>query len=355
LLVVCTSSSLTLLGVLTKQTTPAATSARAPPRRALALKIIETGIHVMTNGIEMTSVVGSSASGRIFMCGVEDGALYELVYQAKEGWLSGRAWLVNHSRVSFLWSILFSPFDDNIISLALDESRGFLYALTGYNTIILFHLPKGARTSAIDRVAQAFNLIKHCRQLCSASAAFLSGFQIVSIHPISATDPEDAHLVAVTSFGMRLYFAWDAEVPWRLPLVHVATPPWAVDASVERQDRRKSQGRPTVACVAYRAGLLAASLPSATVRASGEEDYLLCSARHPNLRGRDEVIKLRGRIWAAAPSKSAAQSSRTSQCEFGLRWKGLAGTTVEPPAEILVLTNENLYFVCSKAGAMSTG
>lgn len=44
----------------------------------------------------MTSVVGTP-DGRIFMCGQQDGNLYEMHYQAKDSWFGKRVQLVNHS------------------------------------------------------------------------------------------------------------------------------------------------------------------------------------------------------------------------------------------------------------------
>jgi len=46
--------------------------------------------------IEMTSIIGTQ-DGRIFMCGSQDGSLYELHYQETESWFGKRVQLVNHS------------------------------------------------------------------------------------------------------------------------------------------------------------------------------------------------------------------------------------------------------------------
>lgn len=44
----------------------------------------------------MSSVIGTP-DGRIFMCGSQDGNLYELHYQENESWFGKRVQLVNHS------------------------------------------------------------------------------------------------------------------------------------------------------------------------------------------------------------------------------------------------------------------
>jgi nuclear pore complex protein Nup155 len=59
------------------------------------VKMYATDMSVSTD-VEMTSVVGT-ADGRIFMCGSQDGCLYELHYQEKEGWFGKRVQLINHS------------------------------------------------------------------------------------------------------------------------------------------------------------------------------------------------------------------------------------------------------------------
>lgn len=87
LLVICTSNTVIVLGLGTEQ---------SPNSGRKELNIFATDLNVSSGGVEMTSVVGTS-SGRVFMCGVQDGALYELSYQAKEGWFSKKSVLINHS------------------------------------------------------------------------------------------------------------------------------------------------------------------------------------------------------------------------------------------------------------------
>ena len=46
--------------------------------------------------VEMVDVAGTN-DGRIFMAGSQDGHMYELHYQEKEGWFGKRVQLINHS------------------------------------------------------------------------------------------------------------------------------------------------------------------------------------------------------------------------------------------------------------------
>jgi nuclear pore complex protein Nup155 len=89
LLVICTPVSVLLLGV---QEVPGIGS---NGRQRKELKVYATGMSVPTD-VQMASVVGT-IDGRIFMCGTQDGNLYELHYQEREGWFGKRIQLINHS------------------------------------------------------------------------------------------------------------------------------------------------------------------------------------------------------------------------------------------------------------------
>jgi nuclear pore complex protein Nup155 len=89
LLVICTPVSVLLLGI---QQVPGTTSTG---RSKTDLKVYATGMSVPTE-VQMNSVAGT-ADGRIFLSGAQDGNLYELHYQEKEGWFGKRVQLINHS------------------------------------------------------------------------------------------------------------------------------------------------------------------------------------------------------------------------------------------------------------------
>jgi nuclear pore complex protein Nup155 len=88
-LVICTPVSVLLIGV----STLAATGQNGRPRKEI--QMYATDLSVQTD-VEMTSVVGTN-DGRIFMCGSQDGNLYELHYQETESWFGKRVQLINHS------------------------------------------------------------------------------------------------------------------------------------------------------------------------------------------------------------------------------------------------------------------
>lgn len=93
-LVVCTSSSVTLLGLaIDDQAASTAPSSSSSPAKGKQLKLFVTEMNVQTEGIQMSDICGTDA-GRIF-CKGNDGCLYEILYQASEGWFTNRCSLRN--------------------------------------------------------------------------------------------------------------------------------------------------------------------------------------------------------------------------------------------------------------------
>ena len=89
LLVLCTPISVLLIGVSVSPV------AGQNGRVHKEVKMYATDMSVSTD-VEMTSIAGTMG-GRIFMRGSQDGCLYELYYQEKEGWFGKRVQLVNNS------------------------------------------------------------------------------------------------------------------------------------------------------------------------------------------------------------------------------------------------------------------
>jgi nuclear pore complex protein Nup155 len=85
LLVICTPVTVLLLGV----------SFSGTSRQYEQIKLYATDLTLATE-VEMKSVIGTE-EGRIFMCGSQDGALYEFHYQENDSWFGKRTQLINHS------------------------------------------------------------------------------------------------------------------------------------------------------------------------------------------------------------------------------------------------------------------
>jgi nuclear pore complex protein Nup155 len=89
LLVICTPVSVILIGL------SSATTSAPNGRQRKEIKLFATDMSTPTD-VTMDSVIGTK-DGRVFMCGSQDGNLYELHYQEKEGWFGKKVQLVNHS------------------------------------------------------------------------------------------------------------------------------------------------------------------------------------------------------------------------------------------------------------------
>ncbi|TFL06773.1 nucleoporin [Pterulicium gracile] len=245
LLVICTPLSVLLLG-LSYTEVPMYENQR---RKQISLYATDMSI---ASDIEMGSVVGTQ-DGRIFMKGVSDGNLYELHYQQTESWFGKRVQLVNHS-ISGVSSLLprftSSSSDDHIVSLVSDTQRHIVYSLTSRNIINVYQ-PTSEKT--LSHVQTLSNILKTAQDRVPGSNALTpNNFTIISIHPIEPAESRSGHqLVAVTSQGVRLYFAQlAAPSPYQmstssgasLRLVHVRLPPTSLTHPEESVSLYRSAG-----------------------------------------------------------------------------------------------------------------
>ncbi|KAH9487013.1 putative nucleoporin [Psilocybe cubensis] len=231
LLVICTPISVLLIGVaLANQITPDGKSRRD-------IKLYATDLTISTD-IEMTSVAGSS-DGRIFMCGQQDGNLYELHYQQNESWFGKRIQLINHSvgrGHSLLPKFAAGSTDERIISVVSDVKRNCFYTLSATNVITMY-APAGDK--GISRIQTLPSLYKSAQEKAPGSPALTpKSFQVVDIHVV---DPSESRmgiqLIAITTNGVRLYFAPSLSYDYsygsssssggirQISMVHVRLPP----------------------------------------------------------------------------------------------------------------------------------
>ncbi|KAG8913822.1 hypothetical protein FRC02_005290, partial [Tulasnella sp. 418] len=389
-LVICTPSSVSLLGVSAAPSQP--TSSGEPVRRELTL--YATDIDVDTDNHTMTSVVGTS-DGRIFMCESASGALYELMYQSKETWFSKRASLVNHSigaAGALIPSILAPRVTEQILKLALDDSRRCLYALTVDGRIVLYHLPKSQPTS-VTKVSVVDHLAAKAQSLCPGSPLLdARELQIESIHVLDGDESNNVHLMAVALSGVRLYFTHrrgglrgygyqpsssvgDA-TPSNLMLIHVRTPPTGLVNPDDEANAMLPQGGftqqpiPTwtirkVGIVAYKNGLLLAAQGLQEERL--DSDMLFCGAPDlpkmaglttpeaappqnnaftpkPMLTEIASLLNVQGYVWDIKPNPAAYENGQ----KMTMGWNETATQFTGPPQSFLVLTNSGLIVVVRK-------
>ncbi|XP_059140242.1 nuclear pore complex protein Nup155-like [Physella acuta] len=187
---------------------------------------------IPTDGVYITNIVGAD-NGRIFMAG-KDGCLYELIYQAEDGWFSRKCRKVNHSTSSL--SFLIPSFlnfsfseDDPIVQISIDNTRGILYARTQKGTIQVFDL--GENKQSMGRVAsQSQSSILNAASHIAKTIETSSFKSIVYISAVTERESDGIQLLAVTESGVRLYFTTipfkqERRRPTFLSLVHVRLPP----------------------------------------------------------------------------------------------------------------------------------
>jgi len=248
LLVLCTPLTVILLGVSVTDVPGHNRTTRKE------IKLFDLDMSVPCD-VEMISVAGT-ADGRIFMTGSQDGHLYELHYQEKEGWFGRRVQLINHSvgSVQSFFPRLTSsraegthwllhrtrPFSSNspldrIVSVVSDLSRNIFYTLAANSTISMYY-PTGNKSVQLSQTIQ--NLYKLAQEKAPGSPAITpKHFRVIALHVIPQEETRSGvQLMAITMNGVRLYFsssagpygyypASDTRVQHNLQLVHVRLPP----------------------------------------------------------------------------------------------------------------------------------
>ncbi|KAJ2389919.1 hypothetical protein GGI05_003362, partial [Coemansia sp. RSA 2603] len=169
-----------------------------------------TQISVAADGVSMTSIAGTD-DGRVFMAG-NDGALYEFVYQAEDGWMTRRARKVNltASMVTyFMPTFLGARRGAAAVALAVDNERKLLYVLLQDASIKVFWLgvqgDEFVQAHHHKTIASAAALL--CPQFNEGAEVGGGAFAIVSLHVIPTSEARTLSLVAVTRGGSRLYFS----------------------------------------------------------------------------------------------------------------------------------------------------
>ncbi|KAL0951292.1 hypothetical protein HGRIS_008003 [Hohenbuehelia grisea] len=232
ILVICTPVTVLLIA-LSFETAP------GPNQRPHKdIKLYATDLSLPTD-IEMTSIIGTS-EGRIFMCGAQDGNLYELHYQEKESWFGKRIQLINHSiggMQSLLPRFASSSSDDRIISIVADNTRDYFYTLSSKNTISIYK-PNGDRT--IQHVQTLSNLYKAAQDKAPGSPVLTpQNFTIIGLHVVQPNESRTGiQLMAITANGVRLFFSPGVSYGYSygpstssapgsrpLQLIHVRLPP----------------------------------------------------------------------------------------------------------------------------------
>ncbi|KAI8826369.1 Nup133 N terminal like-domain-containing protein [Chytriomyces cf. hyalinus JEL632] len=317
-----------------------------------SLNLYRTDISIASDNVSMTSIVGTD-EGRIFMCG-SDGRLYELQYQAEDGWFTRKCRKVDLTATPyamFIPTFLNFSGDDPIRKIVIDQSRNLLYTLSERSAIELFYL--GADGKEFKRMYRAGDIFAQSQKWLEGCSIYPHPFieprtfQIISIHVIPSSESEVLHLMAVLSSGFRIYFQSHKVNPYsqeadRRPkrepntfqIAHVRQPP----ANADRFRLHEAN---------YVNGSLLAA------NAINEETDLICCftserTTHTELNGSSRI---EGKTWSICESvvrnkpQSIAEEfmidSRFVRKNIALTNAGVTIFTARRPIDILICLLEN--------------
>ncbi|KAI0165587.1 nucleoporin-domain-containing protein [Xylariaceae sp. FL1272] len=201
ILVVASTSEIVLLGV----------AAHSAPNGSRTVELYQTKMALPLRGTG-ASHIASSANGRIFFASRSDNDIYELYYQQEEKWFSSRTGKINHTsqgwgavvpaRTNILWN---KAATEHIEQIVVDDSRNLLYALSSTSTVRTYHLqPPDRLVKAIEKTKDEF-LRDIAHALSGGSPLLNNRMEIISISPVSATEDNKVHLMALTNTGCRLF------------------------------------------------------------------------------------------------------------------------------------------------------
>lgn len=246
LLVVATITEIILIGV----------ACESVPTGGKSVALYQTGLSVSTKGLEVTTIAGSSASGRIFFSGRVNDDVYELTYQQEESWFRQRCSKINHTSkgiAAFAPSFPFSQRTDQeyVRQMAIDDSRNLLYTLSSKSTIRTFYLtPNDGLNLVITKpFSQTLNNIAHMTTHSDLISQMVS---VVGIHPISSREASKLHLMATTSTGCRIFmsatssYGWSSitdlsSAPNNMQVQHVKFPPTMFSSSQSNHQQGSTQ------------------------------------------------------------------------------------------------------------------
>jgi len=342
LLVLTTPVDIVLLGVSFSKPHDATVESGAGEMHLLP----EPLFTVPTDNVHMMSVCGSQ-DGRIFMAG-KDGHLYELYYQAEDGWFSRKCRKIDlsASKLSYILPSMlnFTLADDSdpMVQLAMDDSRHILYTRSEKGTMQVWDL--GEDGKSVCRVA---TVSQHTTLQNAANIARTidrSNFKsIIHIAAIQRSESVSVHLVAITNTGARLYFAAcpvgaTRERPSMLSLIHVRLAPgFAASAGPNKPNN--------VHLAHYARGMLLLSCVQ-----SEDSDLLWsmspdCFPFTQTLMETQEVVGIAGRTWALAEVPMSGEESPSDGPLQRADPPLVVTQHLEPPRQFVILNSQGSCIV----------
>ncbi|KAJ3128459.1 hypothetical protein HK098_004354 [Nowakowskiella sp. JEL0407] len=350
LLVIATTLEVILLGV----TLEVKSSNLGADKYCANMQLYVTGMTVPTDDILICSISGTD-SGRIFLGG-KNGHLYELQYQAEEGWFTKRCQKIDQFSalyMNFVPSfITFWNSEDPIVQIEIDNSTKMMFILFNNNSIEVVYLgPDGKGFERRGRLNDIYTPAQV--ELERYSTAFhmdANHFHIVSIHAISELESTSLNLVAVTSNGCRIYFSITSESIISKGLrVVAARPPVNQTFFPGRSAPLKSSSNAAIHVAYYAAGLVVAanSVSEDTDSVIGACPDAGVALQHKALFEQWNEIQIHGKTWVIAEAKNSFNTPKKLKIgeKSGTLIHELSTQLEFPQRNILVMTNAGIHIM----------
>lgn len=226
------------------------------------LEFFETGMTVSVKGLDISHIVASQKTGRIFMTGDSDGTnLWEIFYSNVETWFKGKCSKTCHTRQYILSSItptlptseisvlekvpvigswVKNHEPEKITSIEIDDSRNLIYTLSNLSTIRMYFMDPRKTEVSLLYTYKINQIISHLKMIPTSQDHSLqppnfqatnggtvgiaglvtnnnkingntavnkniSKLTITSINIISSSESTLLNLIAITDSGSRIY------------------------------------------------------------------------------------------------------------------------------------------------------
>jgi nuclear pore complex protein Nup155 len=199
------------------------------------LELFETGMNLSVSGLEVSTIVASKTTGRIFLAGKSHGVnISEVDYTNVETWFKGKCTRICHTgnplasvipsitgydryqlhNIPLIGSLLSQSTPETVTSIVIDDSRSLLYTLSNFSTIRMYYMdPKSTSlthksTYTLSQIVSHIQMIPTPAHQLGDDVNKLSSnksFSIVSIQVIESVESSRLNLIAITSTGSRIY------------------------------------------------------------------------------------------------------------------------------------------------------
>ncbi|XP_014679572.1 PREDICTED: nuclear pore complex protein Nup155-like, partial [Priapulus caudatus] len=362
LLCLATPVDIVLLGVSFAQSQEGMVGGGEQPGHAEMHLLPEPLFSIPTDNAYVTSARGTD-DGRIFLT-ARDGCLYELFYQAEDGWFSRKCRKINHShsRLSlFLPAFINFSFSDEdpLVQIDTDDARHILYTRSEKGTIQVFDLGRDGlgmtKVASLTQQSILYNASLIARTIDK------SNFKpIVHIAALKGSESANLYLLAITHTGIpppTTTVVLDGR-SWALAEVESAALPWSYVPTEFAAWRRPDPPAVVTQHVfpprrfviltrqgSYLFDLLRPvdQLKQLLVRNSGPD----CEAVKAFFTLHQTTVVLDGRSWALAEVESAALPWSYVPAEFAA-WRrpdppAVVTQHVFPPRRFVILTRQGSY------------